>query len=223
MMIYDHDHPWYRARWKHSGLNRYNGAYYYSKEIIRNIIPRVKTDRSWVTVNIPVQNRVPQFERCAEDHSIVFIHNNLNPENYDWLSKYDDLILVCGIPETMEKVDHLGTPIYLPLSIDLEEVRRHIRPKTKWTAFVGRKSKMQDIEFPSDVDLVHGMERDLLLDTMAEYRRVYAVGRTAIEAVALGCEILPYDERFPDVDRWKVLDNKEASVILQKELDKIDR
>ena len=222
-MIYDHNHPFYKAKWIYSGENRWNGAYYYSKEIVRNIIPRVKTDRSWVTVNIPYQNRVPQFEACTESHSIVFIHNNLHPENYDWLRRYNDLILVCGIPETMEKVEHLGTPIYLPLSIDVDDVKRHIRAKTKNRAFVGRPSKANGHDFPQGTDIISGMERDDLLDVMAQYRQIYAVGRTAIEAKALRCEVLPYDDRFPDVSRWEVLDNKDASVILQQELDRIDK
>jgi hypothetical protein len=150
----------------------------------------------------------------------VFIHNNLHPENYEWLSKYSDLILVCGIEETMPKVEHLGQPIHLPLSVDVKEVRSHKRKKTKETAFAGRFSKAENI--PEHVDRLSGIPRSVLLDRMAEYKKVYAVGRTAIEAKVLGCEILPYDERFPDPERWKVLDNRDASKILQKELDKID-
>ena len=57
---------------------------------------------------------------------------------------------------------------------------------------------------------------------MAEYRRVYAVGRCAIEAKCLGCEVLPFDPRYPDPELWQVLDNKDAAAILQKELEKID-
>lgn len=222
-MIYDHTHPWYRAKWKYSGSNRWNGAWYYSHEIVRNIIPNIKTDRSWVTVNIPIENRVPQFDACCQDHSIVFIHNNLHPENYDWLARYNDLILVCGIPETMEKVEHLGTPIHLPLSVDVDDVKEYIRPKTKERAFVGRKAKSGGHKFLPETDFIHGMPRELLLKTMAEYRSVYVVGRTAIEAKILGCEILPYDDRFPDPGIWKVMDNSDAVKILQRELDEIDK
>ena len=222
-MIIDHTHPFYRRRWQYSGVNRFNGAYYYSIEIVNNIIPNIETDRSWITVNIPQQNKVPQFDACAESHSIMFIHNNLHPENYDWLSRYDDLILVCGVPETMEKIEHLGTPIYLPLSIDVKEVKSHIRKKTKDVAFAGRKSKSGGHDFLPETDFIHGMPRHLLLDAMAEYKKIYAVGRTAIEAKALGCKILPYDDRFPDPGIWKVMDNFEAVKILQKELDKIDK
>ena len=45
-MIIDHNHPDYKAKWKTLGEDKYNGAYYYSKEIVKNIIPNVKTDRN---------------------------------------------------------------------------------------------------------------------------------------------------------------------------------
>lgn len=211
-MIFDHNSKVYRAKWKLSGDNRFNGAYYYSKEIVDNIIPRVKTDRSWVTINAPSQ---------CEDGAIVFIHNNNVPGLYDWLEKYDDLILVCGIESTCEKVAHLGTPIYLPLSIDVEDVKSHEASKTKDTAFVGRKGK-RTYNLPQNIDYLEGMPRELLLDEVAKYKKVYAVGRCAIEAIALGCEVLPYDDRYPDTSIWKVMDNKEAAKILQAKIDEID-
>ena len=212
-MIYDHTSNVYRARWKLMGDNKFNGAYYYSQEIVANIIPNVKTDRSWVTINAPSQ---------CEDGAIVFIHNNLDPGVYDWMKKYEDLVLVCGIPETCEKVKHLGTPIYLPLSIDVAEVKEYkVKKKTKKVAFVGRKDK-RTFKLPDGIDYLEGMPRELLLEELAKYRKVYAVGRCAIEAKALGCEILPYDDRFPDPSIWNVMDNKEAARILQEKLDEID-
>ena len=69
MYIVDHDHPVYRRKRMQAGRNKWNGAYYYSKEIVDNIIPLVKTDRNWLTINVP---------EVAYDHSIVFIHNNLH-------------------------------------------------------------------------------------------------------------------------------------------------
>ena len=221
-MIIDHTHPAYRDRWRVSGSNQYNGAFYYSKEIVKNIIPRVETDRSWITVNIPLHNREPQFHTVGCSHAVVFIHNNLHPENYEWLRRYDDLVLVCGIEETMDKVAHLGTPVCLPLSVDVDYVRQYIRPKTKDVAFVGRPSKRSGYDFGDDVDIIEGLPRTRLLEAMAEYRQVYAVGRTAIEAKILGCEVLPYDRRFPDAERWKILDNRDAATMLQEMLDKID-
>lgn len=214
-MIIDHTHPAYIQKWNRlSQAGKQNGAYYYSKEIVKNIIPNVKTDRNWITVNV-------QGVGC--DHAIVFIHNNLHPENYEWLSKYKDLILVCGIPETVEKVAHLGKAIYLPLSIDVDEVKKYKAEKIKGSvAFAGRKSKRKDWEVPSGVDLLEGMTREQLLYAMARYETIYAVGRTAIEAKCLGCKLKAYDERFPKVSRWKVVDNKAAAKMLQEMIDEID-
>ena len=100
---------------------------------------------------------------------------------------------------------------------------QYARPKTKKTAFVGRRAKRKNVELPEGIDYLEGMPRTKLLPAMAEYEEVYAVGRTAIEAKALGCKILPYDPRFPDPEIWKVLDNREAARILQEQLDIIDK
>jgi hypothetical protein len=213
-MIIDHTDEAYRRRWVTLGEERFNGAYYYSCEIVKNIIPRVKTDRDWLTINT--------MDKCT-DGSIVFIHNNLYPCVYDWLDSYKDLILVCGVPETCEKVKHLGTPVYLPLSIDTKYVRSFRVPKAEQTlneAYAGRPGKAQNL--PAGINIIAGVPRYELLYRMARYKNIYAVGRTAIEAKALGCNIKAYDPRFPDPSVWKVLDNKEASKILQRELDKID-
>ena len=212
-MIIDHDNEAYRKRWGKSGPNRWNGAFYYSKEIVKNIIPNVETDRNWVTVN---------QEGEAYDHSVVFVHNNLHPENYAWLSGFDDLVLVCGVPSTCEKVAHLGRAVYLPLSVDVEYVSKFKRNKRHDAAFVGRPSKCQGVRLASSVDILTGLPRTKLLPRMAKYRRVYAVGRCAIEALVLGCEVLPYDRRFPDPSFWKVVDNLEAAAMLQGMLDEID-
>lgn len=214
-MIIDHTSPEYLRVWgSGSSAIKWNGAYYYSKEIVKNIIPRVKTDRNWITINA---------RGVGADHSIVFVHNNLHPENYNWLAKYHDLILVVGVPETASKVAHLGKVAYLPLSVDVDYVRRFkAEEKTRRVAFVGRPAKRVGKFFPNGTDYLEGLPREKLLPAMAEYRSVYAVGRTAIEARVLGCHILPYDERFPDPSVWKILDNKEAAKILQKELDEID-
>lgn len=214
-MIIDHDHPKYREKWESMRKsNRYNGAFYYSKEIVKNIIPNVKTDRNWVTLNIIGE---------AYDHSIVFIHNNLNPDHYDWLSDFSDLVLVCGIPETCEKVAHLGKTIYLPLSVDVKYVEQFKVPKTRKKAYVGRPSKRRGVYFDLDVEYIEGLPRELFLKCVAQYEQVYAVGRAAIEAKILGCDILPYDDRFPDPSRWVVFDNSEAARYLQTELNKIDK
>ena len=212
-MIINHDHYRYRRKWNRIGKNRFNGAFYYSKEICKYIIPYVKTDRNWITINI---------QGCGCDRAIVFIHNNLHPEHYDWLKQYDDLVLVCGIPETVPKVAHLGHAVYLPLSVNVDYVESfRVKHKTKDTAFVGRSGKKTE-NLPPGIDYLVDMPRTRLLKELAQYEKVYAVGRCAVEAKILGCEILPYDDRFPDTERWQVVDNREAAAMLQRMLDEID-
>lgn len=213
-MIIDHTHPAYLTKQKNLREGKWNGAYYYSVEIVNKIIPNVHTTRNWITVNIPPHGL---------SHSIVFIHNNLYPANYNWLTQYKDLILVCGVPETMDKVRHIGKPIYVPLSIDVEEVLTYKCEKDREVCFAGRAPKRRMMQLPKSVDLLEDMPREELLKEMAHYKKVYAVGRTAIEAKCLGSEVLPYDPRYPDANRWEVVDSLEAAQILQEHLDNIDK
>ena len=207
-MIFDHNSYEYMCRWLRIGEDKFNGAYFYSKEIVKNIIPHIETSYNWVTINAP--------GRCW-DHSIVFIHDNKRPEKYEWLRHYKDLVLVCGVPETVEKVSHLGRAIYLPLSVDTEEVKKHrVKEKTENEAFAGRLEKKTE-NLPEGIVCLGNLPRDELLDEMAKYKKIYAVGRTAIEAKILGCEIGIYDPRYPK-DIWKVLDNSEVVPMLQKML-----
>lgn len=214
-MILDHNNLLFLQKWRYAKDHRFNGAYYYSKEIVNNIIPRIKTDRNWITINVG---------GMALHHSIVFIHDNLNPaRSMAWLSHARDLILVCGVKETMDKVKCYGRPIYLPLSVDVPYVSQFKTEKTKDVAYVGRKGKPGTEKLPKDIDYISGLPRVELLKELAKYKKVYAVGRCAIEARVLECEILPFDERYPDPSVWKILDNRFAAKMLQLELDKIDK
>lgn len=215
-MIIGVNHPIYQNRLRSLKLaNRYNGAFYYAKEIEQNIIPLVNTDRSWVLSNAGI----------CEDRAIVFIHDNKTSAiTYNWLKGYKDLILVCGIPETRKKVEHLGTPIYLPLSIDVEYVQQFESDyKPHNYAYAGRPGKKQGTRLPYDCPSLSGMPREQLLKAMASFETIFAVGRTAIEARALGCKIGVYDQRFPDASVWKVVDNRDAARMLQDELNIIDK
>ena len=218
-MILDHTEPNYVK--KRNSLvegNKFNGAYYYSREIVRNIIPHVKTDRNWVTVrlaDIPIP-----------DHSIVFIHNNRNPNYYEFLREYKDLILVCGLERTVDNMQYFGKAIYLPLSIDVEYVKRfRVEEKTKEMAFAGRLikiSKMYHAPVPKECDILTNMSQHRLLQAMADYKKVYCTGRTALQAKVLGCEIGVHDPNFPDPRIWKVIDNRDAAKMLQDMLNEID-
>lgn len=218
-MIIDHTNPLYvKKRNAMSQDGKYNGAYYYSKEIVKNIIPNVKTDRNWITIRLPEMTIHP-------DHSIIFIHNNRNPNYYSYLKNYKDCILVCSLPTTAENLRFFGKTIYLPLSVDVKQVERYrVKEKTKEIAYAGRKLKLSyfNNRVPSGVDILSGMPQTSLLREMAKYKTIYASGRTAIQAKILGCEVLPHETNFPDSSVWKVIDNRESAKMLQKMLDEID-
>lgn len=218
-MIIDHTHPLYVAKYKNlTNGNQYNGAYYYSKEIVKNIIPLVKTDRNWITIRLPEMTVHP-------DHSIIFIHNNRNPNYYSYLKEYKDCILVCGLPKTAENLRFYGKTIYLPLSVDVESVKKYrVKNKTKEIAYAGRAIKLNYMNnrVPKDTPVLSNLPQSQLLREMAKYKKIYASGRTAIQAKILGCEVLPHETNFPDSRIWKVVDNKEAAKILQDKLNIID-
>ena len=216
-MIINHEHERFQRAF-HNELrrrNKYNGAYYYSQEICKYFIPNIKTNRNWLTID---WNGEKPF-----DHAIAFVHHNINIEWYaDWKGK--DVILVCGMPETVEKVAPYGKAIYLPLSVDVEYVKRFRTEKTKGTCFVGRRDKMTS-EIPRNVDRLEGIPRDLLLSELAQYRRAFAVDRCAIEAKILGCEVLSYGYGYGVVhspDFWQPFDSRDAAKMLQKMIDEID-
>lgn len=213
-MIIDHNHPLYRKKRNELNKNKFNGAYYYSKDIVKHIIPNVKTDRNWITV------RIPELEH--PEHSIVFIHNNRNPNYYKYLKKYNDILLICSTPRTYENMKFFGNPILLPLSVDVKQVERYkSKIKDKTVAFAGRSIKVNN-KIPDNTDKLCDMPRYKLLKEISRYQELYAVGRTAIEGKILGCKILPYDNLYPDPEFWQVVDCKEAAEMLQQILNTID-
>lgn len=210
--VFGHNCEHYKRRF--GNAKRSNGAYWYTEEIEKRIVPHIETDRLWVLYNM----RDVTFH-----HAIVFVHNNVEPLNYTWLSRCKDLILVCGLPETCENMKGYGETLYLPLSIDVAEVEKHKQAKCRDVCYAGRATKRSYSTVNlSGVPMLAGMDRDRFLDNLAQYRQVYAVGRVALEAKVLGCEVLPFDKRFPDPDIWVVRDNEEVIPLLQKGLDEIE-
>lgn len=199
-----------------------NGAYYYAQEIEQNIAPLLKTER-------PIDTLTFRGNGSA-DHAICFLHHNLDHDRvYEWLNRYEDQILVCSVPVTYEWAVNSGhKAIFLPLSVDVDYVKQFRRKKKFGACYAGNlwKFKVPDIEkyVKKGTDLCkQDIEREELLKFIAQYRQCYAVGRCAIEAKILGCEVLMCDSRYPDPSVWQVLDNKDAAKMLQAELDKIDK
>lgn len=205
-----------------NGGGAHNGAYYYSQEIVKNIIPNVKTDRPWDTMGM-------KFLR-SHDHAIVFLHHCLSWERvYYWLRRYRDQVLVCSTMPTLEwaKTVYSAHPIFLPLSIDVDYVKQFKTKKTKRACYAGNrwafKRADEKANIPDYVDFPPpNMPREEMLKWVAQYREIYAIGRCALEGKALGCKIKPFYHVYPDPSYWKLLDNTDAAKILQKELDQID-
>lgn len=197
---------------KRRKANRYNGGYYCSKDIVEEIIPRVKTDRVWITINV---------RKCA-DHSLFFVHNYLHPEWYEFIKNYKDVILVCHHQSVIDKVKHLGRTILLPTFVNVDYVKQFRSEKTKGTAYVGRRAVRNGWILPAGIDYIENLPREELLREMSKYRTIYAIGRTAIEGKILGCEVKSADPIWPDTDYWQIFDVKEASKLLQDRLNRID-
>lgn len=215
-MIIDHNHPEYMKIRNKAKKGKNNGCWFYSNEIVDNIIPRVKTWRGWNTVGRDLPGM------C--DHTIVFLHDNSTPWNYEWLHKYKDLVLVCSSKYTLNSVIYSGHTILLPMSVDTEYVKKFRTKKTKDTCFVGNTwvKANTHTKIPKDVVYLRNMPREKLLTELAEFRKAYAIDRCAIEAKVLGCELLELDTAYSCDDIGRVLDNRDAAKILQKELNKID-
>ena len=211
-----HEHPEYKKLRRKIGKGKHNGCYYYSKEIVENIIPNVKTWRDWNTVG-------RDFDGMC-DHMIVFLHDNSTPWNYEWLHKYKDLVLVCSSKYTMDSVKFSGHTIFLPMSVDTNYVKQFRTEKTKDTCFVGNVWVKENTrtKVPNGVDFFSALPREKLLKKLAQYKKAYAIDRCAIEAKVLNCELLELDTRYSVDNVGDVLDNREAAKILQRELDELD-
>lgn len=140
---------------------KYNGAYFYAKEIEKNIVPLVKTNRPW--------DLLGKYSCGSFDNAIVFLHNNAEHEKVygSWLGKYyKNQIFVVNQPSTLRYVKSKGLPaIYLPVSVDLDYVRKFRKKKTKKACYVGNRWhwRLADIEkyVPKDVDYApDDMDRD---------------------------------------------------------------
>ena len=215
--VFSHKSPKYINYCKTHGITPNNGAFYYSKEIVTNFIPKIKTSRNWVTVNIP--------ENCWDD-SIVFIHNNANPERYWWLYRFKNLILVCSQIKTLRFVSELFPRfhcILIPLSVDTKYVEKYkVKRKTKDVAYYGRIEKCpKKINNDEKIVKIYGNNRSQLLKEVAKYKTVYAIGRCAIEAKILGCNVKPHKGEYENTS-FDIIDNEEVIPELQRLINEID-
>lgn len=199
--------------YKKRRIGTYNGAYWYSKELVENILPKIKSDRSAITINM---------DSYCEDNAVVFIHNNDNPKRYEWLQKYKNLILICSKYETLATIIEImpkAHVVYLPLSIDTTYVKQFkAKRKTKNKCYIGRPSTAPE-NLPKDVKVLGIMERDKMLAEAAKYKIAYATGRCLLEAKCLGLKTVNTSKYTGSEE---LLDNKKVIPMLQKLLNEID-
>ena len=218
-----HKSPDYMKLRNKLGSAKNNGCWYYSIEIVDNIIPNVKTERDWNTVGRELEG--------MHDGMILFLHDNATPWHYNWLKNYNDLVLVCSSKYTADSVKYWGHTIVLPMSVDTEYVKKfRVKEKTKDTCFVGNSWVKENlrlspngVNLADNIDFFCGVPREKLLKEVAKYKRGYAIDRCAQELICLGVELLPLQTRYGCDDIGRVLDNRDAAKILQQELDKIDK
>ena len=212
-MIFSH----LNKEWQDTHVGCNNGAYWYSKELVENIIPKIKTGRHWVTINV---------DELGIDNSIVFIHNNKNPERYWYLGAFENLILVCSQIKTLKFMIEMFPEfhvILLPLSIDTDYVKQFkAKRKTKNVCYYGREEKCpESLKVDKNVDKIWGKDRDKCLMQLAKYKTVYAIGRCALEAKCLGCKVITHEGEYENT-KFDLRDNKEVIPELQRLLDEID-
>lgn len=211
----------YCKNYHQNGKGAHNGAYYYSKEIVKNIIPNVKTWRPWDTLGMKHLRSL--------DHAIVFIHHCLSWDKvYSWLDKYKDQVLVCSTRPTYEwAISRSKKAVFLPLSIDVDYVKQFQVKKTRRACYAGNrwafKREDENKNIPDYVDFPPpNLPRDEMLKFIAQYKELYAIGRCALEGLALGCKIKPFYHVYPDPSYWILRDNKDAAKLLQGSLGQID-
>lgn len=212
-MIYSHLSP----EWTKLNIPHTNGAYWYSKELLERVIPKIKTDRDWVLINA---------EHNCTDHAIVFIHNNAHPERYEWLAPFKDLVLVCSAVKTLNTMIEMfpkAHSIFIPLSIDVDYIKQFkAKKKTKNICYYGRLEKCpQEILADETIDKLGDGDRDKLLKQVAKYKTVYAIGRCSLEAQALGCDVKSHSGEYEGV-KFELLDNEDIIPELQRLLNEID-
>lgn len=114
--------------------------------------------------------------------------------------------------------------IFIPLSIDVEYVKKFVvKRKTKKVCYYGRLEKCPKklMKDESIIKLGDG-ERDKLLKEVGKFKTVYAIGRCALEALALGCNVIPHEGEYENT-KFTLLDNKEVIPELQRLLNEIDK
>lgn len=218
MIVQDHTTEEYLKAKEALLSGKHNGAFYYSKEIVESFIPKIKTSYNWQTIN----------HQIAPEHCIVFVHSNNALDRYDYLLNYKDVILVCSTNHSLEQLKNKGhrKVIYVPLSIDTKYLDNFKSKEKNGVVACGNvwafSGSMKRFFKENNIKHYHDIEREEMLKLMGSSEKVYAIGRTAMEAIYLGATVEQPDKEYP-VEKYSTYYTQDEAIdIMQKELDRIE-
>ena len=206
MIVYGTSSPKF-TEWRNSKTSgKENGAYYYSKEIEENILPKIKADLLIVTAGA-----ILYTAKDLPDGCVVVCHDNRTTKQSYGRLFGKNIIWVCSKQSTVETLEGYGErAVYIPLSIDTQYVKKFKTKKTKDIAYVGnawafKREYLNSL--PANIEQLSDMSREKLLKQMAKYKNVIAEGRVYLEAMTLGCKVeLPKYENIT-VEEPKLFDS----------------
>lgn len=212
----------FRTWHKTQGAEGMNGAYWYSKEIEDIILPELDSDAVVVTVAASLYgpNDIPSG-------SVIVCHDNRYTEQSYGNHFGNNHLWICSKESTVKTLKGYGeNAVYVPLSIDTRYVKKFITDKTKDTAYVGnpwgfKKEYLESL--PPNIKQLGGMERDVLLRKMAEYKNVIAEGRCLMEAQVLGAKTSVPEYKEHEAVFVKALDSLAAVKHWQKAFKKVPK
>ena len=188
MIIYGTQSPVYKAYRSGSLRGKNNGAYFYPLEIENDIL----ADFKHLDLLVITAAALRYNPRHIPNGSIVICHDYTRPliTYAKFLNK--DILWICSSEKAVKQfTDKNERAVFIPLSIDVDYVKKFKTTKTKDNAFVGNvwSYKQEYVNGLEDVDIITELPRDELLKQMAQYKHVIAEGRCQMEALALGCKV----------------------------------
>lgn len=203
MIILGTQSPKYKRWWLRQGDGRFNGAYWYAKEIEDIILPEIKSNAFIntvaVAIHLPYQIPIGAFVVAHDNHQTIQRYRKLFNKGITW---------ICSLDTTQMVLEQAGEKTaFIPLSVDSEYVSQfETTEKTEGTAFFGnswgfKQKYLNELKKGGEVAILSKAPRHDLLAKVAKYENVIAEGRCAIEAQMLGCNVTApdYEREFNSV------------------------
>ncbi|QDZ10528.1 hypothetical protein [Devosia ginsengisoli] len=182
MIVYDHGHPVWRARYDR--LHRTNGAFTYSQDICKWHLP------IWRGLLGPADS----IATCGKvpDATVQYLHErthaDLSSKTKLFVTTYKDLAETLG-----------SRGLWIPNAVDASALPAH-RPARGWVYYgniIGDKRKSFDRLAGLNFDTVAGVkDQREALERVAHYRYGIGVGRCALEMMEIGLKVMIFGKDF---------------------------